>query len=359
MAASHKITYRVYFKAIGEVLRDTWDMLLQALVENGAQPETHIDEVQLIVEKHGSDYHPARIRVLTPSRAFSFVINVAVTERGKGRLFREFDCLRYLRAHFPRPFVPRVYFATDGTRGVETKKTSGLAMFLAEWFEGYHEFHLSVDRSNGSVSTILWDMNRGYRYLTSEEAGDLYRQVAYILTYYHDTAASKEIFPWHHASGDFVARVDGGKIDVKLISVRQYDARVVMAHDSLEHQLEVLLLFFANLTLRMRLDRLDGVGDIAWAGEHCVEATIRGFSDAMASKVVEGRCAPALFQEFREMVQRMSPGQLAAVFRRVVESYDESAPDLPVIRENLVNHILKVFSGLQNLPCSIPQIRCP
>ena len=41
---------------------------------------------------------------------------------------------------------------------------------------------------------------------------------------------------------------------------------------------------------------------------------------------------------------------LAEVFRVVVESYDPDAPDLPVIRDHLVRHVLTLYRTLQNLP---------
>ena len=77
-------------------------------------------------------------------------------------------------------------------------------------------------------------------------------------------------------------------IDVRLISVRQHARRVVFMDDSSENAMKALLLFFANLTLRMRLDRFDGVGEIAWAGRSLRGGTIRGFLDAIQTKAHEG-----------------------------------------------------------------------
>ena len=41
--------------------------------------------------------------------------------------------------------------------------------------------------------------------------------------------------------------------------------------------LDALVIFFIHLSVRMRLDRLDGVGAVAWAPNHCLAPMIDGF----------------------------------------------------------------------------------
>jgi hypothetical protein len=41
------------------------------------------------------------------------------------------------------------------------------------------------------------------------------------------------------------------------------------------------IVFFANLTLRNRIDRLDGTGKLAWADDAAVAATVDGFYRAL------------------------------------------------------------------------------
>jgi len=345
---SGKLTYRVFFETIARVIVHRVDFFAGALPERVREDKAQIERIDVIAEKHGSDYHPARIRVVTAGDELSFVMNVAVTERGRERLEREFHLLRDLAEHFQPCFVPRAYFfgresypAQDGLQEVAT-------MFLAEWFEGYHEFHVSSEREDVAQTTILWDMNQGYGHISLEEAKEIFRQAAFILTFYYDTENFREIFPWHHASGDFVVGRPRGKIDVKLITVRQYATRTMFEADSPENRMNALLLFFANLTVRMRLDRTDGVGEIAWAGDHCVEATIQGFYDAMRHKVARGRCHNSLPREFLGNVRCLTLGKMAETFRFAVDSYDEDAPDLPVIRKHLVDHVFKVYEILQD-----------
>ena len=70
---------------------------------------SHVDEVVICAEKHGSDYHPARIEVLCGGKRATFVMNVAVTARGKARLGHEFDVLQKLNGKYGYPFLPRPY----------------------------------------------------------------------------------------------------------------------------------------------------------------------------------------------------------------------------------------------------------
>ena len=56
----------------------------------------------------------------------------------------------------------------------------------------------------------------------------VYREAARILTLYYDVGSGAAIGPWHHAAGDFVARVSpDGRVAVRCITVRGYGA----AHD--------------------------------------------------------------------------------------------------------------------------------
>ena len=226
-------------------------------------------------------------------------------------------------------------------------------MFLGEWLDDYHEFHLSQEDHNGSPATILWDMNRGHIFLSEIEAAEVYRQVAFILTYYYDTRTFNEVYPWHHASGDFVVCRSGGTTRVKLITVRQYASRMVFEHKAPENVIEALLVFFVNLTLRMRLDRYDGIGPVAWAGGHCVQATLGGFLDALRTKIVERSCDRVLVQEFIRMAGGLSPTELVQIFQPAVEAYDPDAPDVPVVLDNLAEHIFLVYQAFQKLPLDL------
>ncbi len=345
-----EITYNDYMEGIQRFILAHWEHFLEAVSNEGTGAGADLTGIDIIAEKHGSDYHPARLRVHAGGEVRSFVVNVAVTDRGKSRLTQDFRLLQYLRVRHGKDLVPRTYFLGEVPFSGRLSEHGEMTLFCGEWLDDYHEFHLSGEGRNGLTATVLWDMNSGHVVLSESEAAEVYRQAAFILTFYYDTQTFSEIFPWHHASGDFVVSKSDGSARVKLITVRQYASRMVFEEEGPENVIEALLVFFANLTLRMRLDRLDGVGPVLWAGEHCVEATVRGFLDALQAKVADGTCDPVLVQEFLRIGRWLSPTELVQIFQPAVAAYDHDAPDVPVVMDNLADHIFLVYQTLQQLP---------
>ena len=95
-------------------------------------------------------------------------------------------------------------------------------MFLGEWFEGYNEFHISLDPADEKHKIIVWDHEHGNYFLSTDQTKALYRQAAKILTCYYNVETFEQISSWHHAAGDFVLKCQNDEIDLKLITVRQY-----------------------------------------------------------------------------------------------------------------------------------------
>jgi hypothetical protein len=337
------ISYRAYLQAVERFILNNRDSLDTAVCEKSRRPPEAIARVDIVVEKHGSDYHPSRIVAHTGNSVRHYVVNVAVTERGKSRLANEFVLLKRLHDLHAHKFVPKPYFAGEVPLGGSSDCRSMAAMFLAEWFQDFHEFHLSTEASDTSSQMVLWDLDRGYSFLSRTQEQEIYRRAAFIMAYYYNPDTYEEIFPWHQAAGDFVASCCGNTMKVRLTSVRQYAPRVMFEGNDQANRVDALLLFLANLTVRMRLDRLDGVGKIAWAGEHSVSGTMTGFADAMQTKIADGTCDPRLLEEFAQTARSMSPLGWAELFRLVVESYGDESPDVPVIRDHLAEHVYQVY----------------
>jgi hypothetical protein len=80
-----------------------------------------------------------------------------------------------------------------------------------------------------------------------------------------------------------------------------------------------------------------------------VHGAIRGFLAGMRAKISDGMCEDSFLQQFLEEAKRMSPTDLAEIFQIVLESYDEKAPDLPVILDHLADHVFEVYRVFQEL----------
>ena len=129
------------------------------------------------------------------------------------------EVLEKLQQIFKPSYLPMIY-----DKGEESIQPDLKAfMFLAEWLEDYHEFHFS-DLYDGKSRIRVWDSEDNHLFLSKLQAQELYRQASRILTCYYNVETYEQIFPWHHAAGDFVVKIEKENLDVKLISARQYDA---------------------------------------------------------------------------------------------------------------------------------------
>lgn len=336
------LTYGQYFEGITDVIsKDDFALIVEATGKQLTEDITasDIEEILIYAEKHGSDYHPGRIEVMVGGVCATFVMNVAVTSRGEARLCREFEVLEHLNSKYDFPFLPRTYFQGEAL-------LPSMLMFLADWFHGYHEFHLSMDE-NGSRKLVLWDTEKNPRHLSRSQAWQIYHQAARILVLYYDIETFEQIFPWHHAAGDFVVKAQEKSLDVKLVTARQYAPMLERSEGVSVH--EALLFFLLNLSIRMRLDRLDGVGAIAWADDDCVDATLEGFMEGLRIKQVKGFIDEGFVNSFLQYGQSIAKEDLSYRFHALINACDQAAPDIPVIKEHLERHVSKFHLVLQDL----------
>ncbi len=277
------ISHGDYFEAIRTYLLEDGARQLQTALAPSL-PTASLpplpEKIEVVLEKHGEFYHPARIRVGEPPKSRDFVLNVAITPAGRECMENEIETLQQVAPRLPEGSLPQIY----GTGQVENAKDQKFEMFLGDWFDGHHEFHLSVDPVSGRRGVVVWDTQGAPFFLPEDAMADVYAQTAFLLTRAYDFETTCQIYPWHHASGDFVLRPHENGLDIKLITVRQY-APTLGAIDGqdldAESRLMAAMVFFANLTLRNRIDRLDGTGELAWADDTAVAATVVGFKRAL------------------------------------------------------------------------------
>ena len=323
--------------------RNDYKVLCRALSQRLQQDTKPADirEIRIRLEKHGEFYHPSCVVATAHGRETCFVLNVAVSEAGIGYIGKEYHNLIKLNNEFPFSFLPKVY----GLGEVETEGRSELRMFLGQWFEAYHEFHISTDPSSGSDKILVWDDARGRFYLSVEQTVDLYRRAAGILTSYYNPETFEHISAWHHAAGDFVLRVDKGLLDVKLITVRNYTSLFPGVSDAADAKwdgeliLQAMLIFLLNLSVRMRLDRLDGVGDIAWADRPAVAGTVAGFFESLAHKPRIAGMPDSTEACFRYYLSACSQQDLYELSKAALRSFNPQAPEVRVVAQHLNAHV--------------------
>lgn len=96
-----------------------------------------IREIRIFSEKHGSDYHPAKIEVQLQELVVPFVMNVALSSRGRQVLANEFKVLDTLRGRHRPSYLPPAHFLDRTPPGFGPQGTPVLLMYLADWLEGF------------------------------------------------------------------------------------------------------------------------------------------------------------------------------------------------------------------------------
>ncbi len=383
-----KTHYKAYFHSIKDFLsQDEFKLFLSSISQKLAK-EVHLNKINEIIirtEKHGFLYHPASVEViLTQNRVnpvrksgaldptlsgsedgdfyssppqeaklsnrVKFGLNVAISELGRYWLKEEYGVLEKLRTKFGLPYLPRVYCL---------RELNGMCFVLEDWFEGYHEFHIFRDK-DGAQRLKLWDFDHGYKYLSSEQSFELYKQASKILTLYYDFKDYSQILHWHHAAGDFVVKIEdrvmeaGGRglgrggIDVRLTTARRYEPPMVFRNKDPVNPFLGLFSFFLNLTVRMRMDKLNGMGEVVWADDICLEATITGFLEALKLKE-ELKNYIGSVEEFLGLLKSFGEEELKITFNTIIDLYT-GEEYFAVLIENLEEHVRKLYATIQNLP---------
>lgn len=329
------VTYGRYFSAVFHFCAAAgWDRIVKAASRQLEQSFTEKDvgDLSIFLEKHGAFYHPARLQVAVRDRALHFVVNVAASSLGRHVLTREVKALVQLNDQRPFGWLPRVY-------GCASEE---LPMFLGDWFDGFHEFHLTRRPDSDEHAIVIWDGADAPCLLSEKQEADLYRNAAMILTACYDPTTTCQIFPWHHAAGDFVVRVEGTGLAVKLITVRDYVPLIVSPYEAENERslLDALVVFFIHLSLRMRMDRLDGVKEVSWASDRCLAPMIDGFFKGLDLTARISGFPEAFPEIFRNYFNHHDEAYLLAMARRIVESvFDQRTEERRLADCQLTRHV--------------------
>jgi len=340
------LTLADYYGALQKFITQDDGHALQSVLK---EHDTFADISEIIIrsEKHGAFYHIASVEIVGPGENSKFAVTTALSESARTSLDEEYFILQQL-AEINSEFIPKNY----GKESVKWETDSGseeFLMVLGEWLDGYHEWHASDDPESGDRKIHLWDYTNGYRFLTDAESYELLRQVACILTFYYDQVSFCQIYPWHHGAGDFVAKAEtAGAISVKLITARQYEPLVQFDQAEEADQLVATIHFLLNLTLRIRLDRLDGVGEPAWLDEFSVDAAVAGFFAGLAATKKNDRLAIWPVGEFLEIMQSFDSQEIFDMYESLLEIYvEEDQDDFRLIQKKLADHAAELHKILQ------------
>jgi hypothetical protein len=228
-------------------------------------------------------------------------------------------------------------------------------MFLGEWFDNYHEFHISIDPADDQPKIMVWDDAHGSFFLAAGQRKTLYAEASKILTCYYNLESFEQIVAWHHAAGDFVVKIEKGKLHLKLITVRQYTTIFRNQKEAAESEndpqriMQALLIFFLNLSIRMRIDRLDGIGEWVWSEKAAVQATFTGFLEALALKPNTPILPDSPLTCFMVYLSSCTEAHLHDLLEAIISTFNPKAPERAIVEKNLSQHAQTLYNSIQQL----------
>jgi hypothetical protein len=256
--------------------------------------------------------------------------------------------LNSLNQRFKLPYLPDVH-ALGETERTAGNSRSRLVMVLGEWFEGYHEWHHAWDETARSHKIRIWNPELGQPFATDRESHEIFKQASKILTLYYDTATFEQIYPWHHAAGDFIIQNQDVRVDAKLTTVRDYGPLGIVPEDRQNTPFVSIVYFFLNLGLLMRIDRVDGVGKIVWAGDHSVRAVTEGFFQALQVMDKADRFRLGKVEDLLCLLKSLERKELMTLCNSVMEIYPEKDPEeLSLIQAEMEAHVSQLNRVLQS-----------
>ena len=339
-------TYGDYFSAVRSFLeKDGFRMLSSAVGELLPHPAGSQDfqTIHVFLEKHGEYYHPAQLVLSLSDTVCRFVLNVAVDTPGMELVLQEHDLLDSLFRRFRKPYLPRVF----GADVVPVSGERNAGMFIGEWFEGFCEFHITQTAPHQQMA--LWVPETGPSLISDSQRRFIYRNVAYILTSFYDVETFAQISPWHHAAGDFIFRPGDPGMALRLVTVRGYAPVLREKSKDLAEMLQALLVFCMHLSIRTRLDRLDGVGDVVWADRIALEETVSGVFQGLGEFLPPKVFPAPVGDVFSVYAGSLSEADLLDLAETILAAYPESAEETGVIRRHLSDHVRHLWSAFQSL----------
>jgi hypothetical protein len=341
-----QMTVGDYFQAARSFLTQDQGSRLCRAIKALAGECGPVPALGISLEKHGAFYHPLKISIeIGKGLPVYLVLNGAVKDPGAALIHKEHQLLASLASRIKPSFLPRVF----GAETITCDK-GRVCFFLGQWFDGFCEFHVTQTPEGNQVA--VWQDDGIHETIPWEQAARIYQRIAYILTAYYDVHTGHEIGPWHHAAGDFVVSLTKEGTAVRLITVRGMGPLTQMAaqpSDPGVRQLFHLLVFFLNLTVRIRLDRLDGIGPMVFLPEIVLDATVKGMFQALEDRergrlgeTDSTRVPAALSCAFIEFATRFDAAQLVQVIAALLEDWQSGEAELALVQKNLVAHCSRV-----------------
>jgi len=300
-------------------------------------------DCRITSEKLGAFYHVARVELVSKAGSRCFAVNTALSKAGREQLLKDHELLLRQASKPAGQYIPAVLLLDPGN----TQPTGSTFIHLAvEWQENFHEWHLCRTKGQ-SRKFILWT-DDGPRQMSEKEYRLLFRRIAQIATLFYDERNGGFLQDWHNAAGDFIAKRTSEDLEVRLITIRAVEPFPFLDHDRPAHRYTSLILFLLDLSIRMRLDKLDGVGETVWLDPLVVEEAVAGFIEGVKR---HGSLLDHGPGDIAQLLSGFNSGDMINLFSLLQPYYRERLPqsDQEKIFANLEAHMECLAACLEQL----------
>ncbi|HOP47579.1 MAG TPA: hypothetical protein PK874_07950 [Desulfobacteraceae bacterium] len=309
-----------------------------------------IERIIIRYEKYGTLYQIGSVEIFGGGDNIKLGTSMALTSEAKAQMALEYETIEKLNQVLNQDinYIPDMYL--KGVIGVERGGINDTVVIsLFEWFEDYHEWHVKKD-DDGGERIVIWDLQSGYRFATDKQAYGVIKHASKILTLYYNVQTYEQIFPWHNGAGDFVAKFEENKADVRLITVRGYGPLVLSDEREFIDPLKALVLFFLSITFKMRIDKDEGMGKPVWADSITPLPVVEGLLEGLRVQESKGMCPPYSRDMVRHVLKGMELNEINTMLNSQLNSYRYIDPvDSEVIAEHLEQHANEVFQALKEI----------
>lgn len=340
-------------------LGDYYRAVTSALLEEEAQPlltcltavsgagfnRQDIEEIVVRSEKHGAVYHVASIDIHAGGRRNRLGLYSALFSSGADMLDKEYQTLELLGSRINPSLIPMSLRKAKVTAG---RQSEYFLFAFVQWFDDYHEWHISgTDSCNEHIVTV-WDTVMGYQRASRKEVYDIFRLSSRLLTLYYDALSFSQIRPWHHAAGDFVVGRKDGVTDIRLISARGYSPSPLFCSGDKPLPVVALVYFLLETSVRMRLDRIDGTGNAVWAGKAGCHGAVDGFIEGMKELEANDRLAGIRADEMVSLLNSFDIQEYLRLLEPIADMIaSENKEDYNLVAANLEDHAHDLYQAIR------------
>lgn len=345
------LTLGNFFSEIKDFLLDGNGAQLKDLLGKKRREVQSLEKINRLIiryEKYGILYHILSIDVESDDFSERFALSAAQFPDAKISLEREYDLYSRLNTRFGFDYLQEPYQKAT----ISIKKGDGVETFLimvSKWFEGYHEWHFIGNRDIAE-SVIIWDMEKGYRSISQEDIRKIIFEASKILTLYYDPVTFHRIYPWHHGAGDFIIKLNKDDLDVRLISVRGYEPIDQIVKREIFSPVDGIIFFLIEMTVKMRIDKKEGMGNPIWVGNFILPSVLGGFIEGIQVKE-DGKNFPGLAtKELLARLTGISRQEFHSLFMSYLDEYSKIDPvDSSVIRVHSEQHVADLYHAIKRL----------